>query len=469
VLFYYNTEPTRIRIITCEINPLKLRIEFLPQQSSEEISIEHLATKENSIYIKDPYVITMIEGSRRIVGSDSTVITYEKYILELEKIIQDKMSSKKLDEEDEIDSIIIEGFKDGLNFRSLCNSLSTIKLALASVCNISFRNCSFSGNLYVNPVLKLVKSVEQHGHKVIFNIFIHDESKSSLISEHDKARLTVCNNIILLPDNEPFATIRHFKDDQILGTRNKSLLALSAPSYFFKTQHKQSPAPQTYLLNFFSQFHQQQTDYTCGPAALKMIADYYCALNVMTFCEDCVDTNWKIFNNYSEFKLAEYIDTTEAVGSEMPEMREGLTALGLSVIDDSDGLNVKDNNESDLKNNKLLRWHQFKKIFNLGIPIIINLRDRGDVGHYAVAIGINSQEQIILSEPGTALTGKPEFEIIRKKELIRRWKNMTGERHGRFLIPCPNEISAKNIDIILQDVPHYFNGEKTKISLSQNK
>ena len=103
------------------------------------------------------------------------------------------------------------------------------------------------------------------------------------------------------------------------------------------------------------------------------------------------------------------------------------------------------------------------QILKMGIPVILNMQDRGGCGHFEVVIGIERSEEgehIILAEPGTALVGNLEFEHIPKDKFIARWKNMSGEFHGRFMILSPNEASSHTIDTILSDIPHYKNGEE---------
>lgn len=52
-----------------------------------------------------------------------------------------------------------------------------------------------------------------------------------------------------------------------------------------------------------------------------------------------------------------------------------------------------------------------------------------------------------------------EFERVAKDRFIERWKNRSGEFHGRFLIVPSNDASAQKVESIFEDIPHYFNGE----------
>ncbi len=36
---------------------------------------------------------------------------------------------------------------------------------------------------------------------------------------------------------------------------------------------------------------------------------------------------------------------------------------------------------------------------------------------------------------------------------------LSGKMHGRFLIAPPNEATARQIELVLDGLPHYFNGE----------
>ena len=134
--------------------------------------------------------------------------------------------------------------------------------------------------------------------------------------------------------------------------------------------------------------------------------------------------------------------------------------LGLQVFDDCDGYSTEEHDERSLQEHKQLVLDRINHVLNLGIPVIINLRDPiEDIGHYEVIIGIDENQNIILAEPGGALAGKLEFEVVPKDRLIERWKNMSGKLHGRFLIAPPNEASTEQIKLILEGLPHYHNGE----------
>jgi hypothetical protein len=266
--------------------------------------------------------------------------------------------------------------------------------------------------------------------------------------------------------------VKYFNEKS--STNSHSKKRLQNPSYLFRSQTLRKTSPCEILLNYFSQKHQQRSDYTCGPAALKMIADYYTSMSRLNFCGEPISDQkasftkangaiitasaWKILNLTNEFELSEQVKTTEKIGSAVADLRDGLMNLGLTVLDDSDGLSSDEHDDATLRIHKEKLWYKIKEILNLGVQIIINLRDRDEIGHYEVAIGVDEHQNIIFAEPGGALTGNIEFDIITKEKFIDRWRNMTGKLHGRFLILPPNEAAAQKIESILKDIPHYYNG-----------
>jgi hypothetical protein len=416
----------------------------------------------------------MLKEGRRIVDTHGIPITYEAYCIELQQLINMALYAEDLMRAGECSSITIIGCKEPPNFEALLTALAKINLFFSPKCEIIFKDCTFGGTLYVNAVTYFVQSAKRANPTIFFNITL-DEQQPSKLSDHDQAKLAALKDVAFFPQVGSASALRRFTDDQLIKNTEKDLRhvktkssAFVKPTYFFRTKLSQQPSAATILMDFFCQEHQQQSDYTCGPAAFKMVADYYLAMGKRPFCGESTLEHQAALNFIhasTEFEIAKRVATTEADGSEIEDMRKGLMALGLFVIDDSDGLSSDKYEEEILNAQKEILWNKIDDILKLGVPVIINLRNNEEIGHYEVAIGIENQQRIILAEPGAALSGKVEFESIPKKEFIERWKNMSGKLHGRYLIIPPNKATADAIEAILHGLPHYFNGHASSYGM----
>ena len=483
---------------------MKLKIVF---SEPPEKNIQ-AAEDETVIMIQAPYTIIQAKSgdTREYEKSDGSKMpeefTYEQYCQEMRKLISTTIDESNI--RDQVyDKIIIEGFSQPSNFKSLCAELEKKPLLCASKSNILFENCSFGGKQYTDSTRGLIRSLqdrhfEQHHKKLTLEIIVADQS-AKYLSRHDESRLIMLQNVVFYKNFAQDVVLKPFRDDTIIGTKKgqrtsglaastllyrdalntsvrddriigakkgQPILRLAAPTFFYRdainTLQGQTTAEIT-LKNFFSQEAQQQSDFTCGPAAVTMVAEYFDTMLKQNFCGASV-ANQKIWHEIiqtPEMTLAEQVKTTEAEGSAIPDIRKGLIEMGITVFDDT-GLSDKNHDEKVLSIHKHLLWDKMHQILKLGIPVILNMQDRDGCGHYEVIIGIERSdkgEHIILAEPGTALNGTLEFEHILKDKFISRWKNMSGEFHGRFMILSPNEESTHAIDRILTDMPHYKNGE----------
>ncbi|KTC96212.1 papain-like cysteine protease family protein [Legionella feeleii] len=451
---------------------MKLKIVFC------EPPVKHIqaADDEKLIVIQSPYKIIQAElgDTREYEKLDGSKMpedfTYEQYCHEMNTLIHTAISESSLSDHS-YDQITIEGFNQPPNFKTICSEIEKRRIPCASSSKILFENCSFGGKQYTDSVSRLVGSLqnhhfEHHHEPLTFEIILTDQRKTHL-SKHDEARLALLKDVVVYRGNENIS-LKTFRDDSLIGVKKTPLITrLEAPTFFYrnpiKTMNGQTSAEMV-LKNFFSQEAQQQSDFTCGPATVKMVAGYFDSMQSRGFYGAPVTNQdvWHTIAQTPEMLLAEQVNTSEAEGSGIPEIRNGLIEMGITVFDDN-GLSDKTHDEETLSAHKELLWNKIHQIVKMGIPVILNMQDRGGCGHFEVVIGIEESpegEHIILAEPGTALVGNLEFEHIPKDKFIDRWKNMSGEFHGRFMILSPNEASSHKIDTILADVPHYKNGEE---------
>jgi hypothetical protein len=437
---------------------MKLRVIFSEPPHADIVPV----AGEKLVVIKSPYKITQeaIGAEREIKKEDGSEITYEKYCAETAALIAETFSASGLPEHGPYSDISVEGFREPPNFKAVCSVVADTPITYTPKSNITFKDCLFGGALYTAATSKLVRSVRARS-DVTFSITL-DETASSRLSAHDEARLASLGGVTFFRDKSSVASIRPVMDDSLLGVKSGSLAArLASPTYYYREAIRAvAPSSEGILKRFFSESAQQQSDYTCGPATIKMVAGYYTAMHRHPFCGEPLlhEDIWrKIDTSADEMALAAEVQTTEAVGSDLMEMSTGLSAKGLTVIGDN-GWSNEEHTEAELAAHKELLWDKMKDVLKLGVPIILNMRDRTEAGHFEVVIGIESTdegEHIILAEPGTALVGKPEFERLKKEDFIARWKNMSGEFHGRFMILPPNEATTAAVKSILDGIPHY--------------
>ena len=274
---------------------MKIKIVFT-QPPYEAIRTEP-QPKENEqvIFIRDPYKITMVDGGRLIENVNGNKITYEQYCIEIQKLIAKSIQDGHLEKNSVCSAITVVGFKEPPTFEVLHYELANHDLPLIDHCKITYKDCTFSGALYVNALKSFVNSINKSGKKLSFDISL-DEAGKSKLSEHDKAKLAAITSIKFHIALGSASLIPRFTDNQFLGIKppkvpeelraimGEFIPDLSNPTYFFRSQVGRRASPKTTLMNFFSQAHQQRSDYTCGPSALKMIADYYVSMANKTFC-----------------------------------------------------------------------------------------------------------------------------------------------------------------------------------------
>lgn len=226
---------------------MKIKIVFTERPYENISALSASDAEEKTLFIKDPYHITMVDGGRRIVDADDTPITYEQYCIELQHIIDTTIRAEKLNEVRDCSSIIIAGCKEPPNFKALNDSLTKTNLQIAPECELIFKGCTFGGSLYVSSVRNFVKSVQKRQQGTFFNLTI-DEQDQSKLSQHDQAQLAALNNVVFFPDTNGPAAIQRFADDQLFGRSKKSDVEVSDQKSHAKDDSEPT-AKHTPLLN----------------------------------------------------------------------------------------------------------------------------------------------------------------------------------------------------------------------------
>lgn len=442
---------------------MKLRVIFLepPYNSVDESSsLEHVIT------IKSPYRIIQEElgDTRQYETADRVLLSedalnYETYCDEMNRLIVTAIQSDEIAQQLTYDEIIIEGFRQPPNFKTCCQVLSGTPLSCAPMTSLMVKDSSFGGALYIESIGGLANALHKKSN-ASFNVVL-SQSDMSTLSSHDEARLASLNHAAFFRDDKSQAAIKPFIDDSLIGIKKSPIMnKLENPTYFYRETLKSGTPAELVLKLFFSNAAQQQNDYTCGPATIKMVANYFSSMQNRQFCGKPVENQdvWHEIDSNPEMLVAAQVNTTEADGSDIPEIRQGLLDTGLTVLDDN-GISNEEFSETELLHHKELLWGKLKDMIKLGVPAIINMQDEAGCGHFEVITGIDADESIVLAEPGTALTGVLKFEHISKDAFFERWKNMSGEFHGRFMVISPNSTTTEALESILDGVPHCMNGE----------
>lgn len=154
-----------------------------------------------------------------------------------------------------------------------------------------------------------------------------------------------------------------------------------------KTAEETAPVPHA----------RQQTDYTCGPAALKMVAGH-----------EGVEV--------TEEEIAEKADSGKEKGTPPNDLAAAGKKLGLEV-----------------EMRPELTLDELKGLTDAGIPVICDIQDHGDEegykelteGHYVVCTGVDDQ-YVYFNDPAIEGTGKRKLD---RETFQRRWRDK--EYNGR--------------------------------------
>ena len=146
--------------------------------------------------------------------------------------------------------------------------------------------------------------------------------------------------------------------------------------------------------------YRQKTKFTCGPAALKIVLEYF-------------------RRPISEKYLAKLSKTTKIKGTNPQDLVEGAKKLGFSAYQ-----------------KEYITPDEVKNLIKKGIPIIANYQyePRFGEGHYAVIIGF-SKDNFILSDPG-AMEG---YQMVSIKEFMKNWFELEDKTHRQGVIISGNK------------------------------
>ncbi|MBA2710949.1 MAG: C39 family peptidase [Tatlockia sp.] len=190
---------------------------------------------------------------------------------------------------------------------------------------------------------------------------------------------------------------------------------------------------------FLNSYHPQSTLYSCGPAVIKMVANYFRKTeNIFGPIDESILTA----NN--ESFLSALFKTNEKEGTDFTMMTTMLNEMGC-LIDHGQIHN-------SIKKVKSFPLH-FKKLLKEGIPIVVNytyhlkkkdpLTQSSEVGHFGVIYGVNDLE-ILIYDPAEHFKLNIAKEKMTITEFLGDWKSGNGEI-GIYLILYPNEHSYERL------------------------
>ncbi|MDP2704742.1 MAG: cysteine peptidase family C39 domain-containing protein, partial [bacterium] len=132
-------------------------------------------------------------------------------------------------------------------------------------------------------------------------------------------------------------------------------------------------------------YHKQSETFTCAPASLKMVFEYF-------------------GRHISEQELADELKTDKKNGTRNNKIIKTAVEHGFFCYA---------NNDSEIG--------EIESFLKKGLPVIVNyIEPSNDEGHYAVVVGL-SDDYLFLNDPWN---GK-KFEISRE-EFLKRWKDSDG-------------------------------------------
>ncbi|MBA2656012.1 MAG: C39 family peptidase [Tatlockia sp.] len=195
---------------------------------------------------------------------------------------------------------------------------------------------------------------------------------------------------------------------------------------------------------FLNSYHPQSTLYSCGPAVIKMIADYFRKTeNIFGTIDESILTA----NN--ESFLSALFKTNEENGTDFVMMTTMLKEMGCLI----------DHGQLPGFHKKVKEFPQhFNKLIQEGIPIVVNytyhlkkkdpLTQSSEVGHFGVIYGMNNSE-ILIYDPAEHFKLNIVKEKMTPKEFLKDWKSGNGEI-GIYLILYPNEHTYERLSYDLQ-------------------
>ncbi|MFA6603681.1 MAG: papain-like cysteine protease family protein [Patescibacteria group bacterium] len=145
-------------------------------------------------------------------------------------------------------------------------------------------------------------------------------------------------------------------------------------------------------------YHRQSTDFTCGPAAARMILSFW-------------------GQRVSERRLRVLLNTNSRSGTRRPDLARGLRSFGLRVRTACNA------NVSDLR-----------RSLAAGRPAIVNYREPEEgISHYAVVIGLENGK-LILNDPDLGSGYR-----LGMKDFTSRWYGRHRRRNVRWLLVAAPE------------------------------
>jgi predicted double-glycine peptidase len=144
----------------------------------------------------------------------------------------------------------------------------------------------------------------------------------------------------------------------------------------------------------------QQTDFSCGPAALLAILQY-----------------WGVDAGASEEDLYAELDTTPSDGTEMGKLADGAKARGLDAVLSASACSLVD----------------LESALRAGGTAVLNIQAHGDDyddradGHYVVLVGMD-EANVYAMDPSQG------YGYLSREALLDRWKDVAGD--GEVPVDC---------------------------------
>lgn len=338
--------------------------------------------------------------------------------------------------------------KDYNESGSLVEILRALEVKNITCTRLVIENSKFGGNSNCDALIKFIG----HFNDQLKVIEITDVDPC--ISDSDKARLRqfARNHTITTPGSE-FPLVHISRDDSYIGEititdfnyENTTFRYTKNPFSWFHSDFKISaPTPASKnLLNFFSCYHQQRSDVTCGPACIRMIMNYFAAVFFRRELSSSAENPIIPWLKKDESCWAKLFKTDEE-GSDNQIMADTLSDLDFPLIHQCELPPLAEDPpqiEGELAATLLYRLEQLQYILDRGIPVVVNymLKHGTDAaeGHFSVLTAMNDG-YVLLADPATHYDGEVKHIKMSIADFIASWHSETTRTPGIYLALFPN-------------------------------
>lgn len=313
------------------------------------------------------------------------------------------------DSKDGTTEIQIKGFKKPEEFHLLVKALEKQPFAHLKIVDLRFNEIDIA---FLPSVLQLIKKLPKGCQLNLANNLLSDEDAKKILV------LAKEQQVVVLPLAEQLFDAA--AADKIQAPK-KALIQDDAKLALAHNRHRfvpiRLPRPAAIMKDFMPSI-QQETGYSCGPAAIRCVVKYF---QTVKACKE--------LKLPSEAKLCAQAGTNAETGSEVVDMVQWFEKQNQYIVIAGQGGTID-----------LLRCYT-----NQGIPVIVNDNQFG--GHFRVAVAVESHasgnpdyDRIWLADPGARFVGGRVRLILKQCDYANEWHDSQGVK-GRYIVAIPKSLN----------------------------